>query len=370
MRVVTVAAAAFRALFPALDRLVYLNTATVAPAASPVLDALRRVEREWESGEFSWQAWEREAHATRALFARLIGAKEEQIALRSSLSECAATVARSLPDGRVVVGAREFRSNLFPWLALRAHGREVVEVPVVDGIVRTEALVRAIDERTALVAVTEVQSSNGFRVRLDEIAARCRDVGARLFLNLTQSLGALRFDVAEARPDFVATVSYKWLLGTRGAAWLYVRPDRLEELEPLAPNWKSVTEPYAEYYGGPLDLASEARRLDASLAWFPWVGTRAALDLVLSLDAAAVEARCLSLARAFREAAERASFALVPEEAPSHIVGVRLPDPDAVKRRLAERNVIAAVRGGYLRLGFHAFNDERDVDLALRACSS
>ena len=332
-----------------------------------MLEALRRVEREWESGEFSWRAWERQAHATRALFARLIGADERDVALRSSFAECAATVARSLPPGTVVVGAREFRSNLFPWLALRARGHEVVEVPATDGVVRTESLVRAIDERTALVTVTEVQSSNGFRVRLDDIAARCRAVGARLFVNLTQSLGALRFDVADARPDYVAAVSYKWLLGPRGAAWLYVRPERLDELEPLAPNWKSVPDPYAEYYGGPMDLADDARRLDASLAWFPWVGARAALELLATVDPAAVEERALSLARAFREEARRASFVLVPEEAPSHIVGVRVPDPDGVKARLAARNVVAAVRGGFLRIGFHAFNDERDLAAALAA---
>ncbi len=84
--------ASFRALFPALERLTYLNTAG-APAARPVLDALRRAEREWEEGTFDWQAWEAEAHATRALFARLIGARASSVALTSSVSEAAATVA-------------------------------------------------------------------------------------------------------------------------------------------------------------------------------------------------------------------------------------------------------------------------------------
>ncbi len=356
--------ARFRALFPALERLVYLNTATVAPAASPVLDALRRAEAEWAGGEFSWQAWEREAHATRRLFAALVGAGQNDVALRSSLADCAATVARSLrAPGKVVVGEREFRSNLLPWLALRERGREVVQVPAVDGVVRTDALLAAIDERTALVAVTEVQSSNGFRVHLDAIAERCRAVGARLFVNLTQSLGALRFDSERVRPDFAAAVSYKWLLGPRGAAWLYVRPDRLAELEALAPNWKSVDQPYADYYGD-APLATDARRLDASLAWFPWIGARAALDLLGRLDPLLVETRCLDLARKFRE---RVRLPLVPEEAPSHIVGVHVGDPDAVKARLAERGVVAAVRGGDLRISFHAFNDERDLEAGLSA---
>lgn len=92
-------------------------------------------------------------------------------------------------------------------------------------------------------------------------------MGARLFVNLTQSLGALRFDPAEVRPDYFATHGYKWLLCPRGAAWLVTRPDRVDELEPLAPSWKSTAPPHG-YFGGPADLAPDAGRCDASPAWF------------------------------------------------------------------------------------------------------
>ncbi len=349
----------------------YLDTATVAPAARPVLDALRRAEREWEEGTFDWQTWEAEAHATRALFARLIGTEASSVALASSVSEAAATVARSLPVGRIVVGAREFRSNLFPWLALRERGHDVVEVPPSDdGVVTTGALVRAIDERTLLVAVTEVQSSNGFRVDIGAIATRAHALGARLFLSLMQSAGVLRVGVREHDPDFVVAHGYKWLLAPRGAAWLYVRPDRLAELRPLAPSWKSVESPYAEYYGGPMALAPDARKLDASLAWFPWVGAKAALELLVALDARAIESRALALARAFRDGARRLGLTLVPQDLESHIVGVVVPDPDALRARLARDRVVAAVRSRYLRVGFHAFNDDADVEVALRALAA
>jgi selenocysteine lyase/cysteine desulfurase len=359
--------AGFRSVFPALNRLVWLNTPTSPPAARPVLDALSQAERQWEDGSFSWEAWEDEAHATRALFARLIGAVEDEVALVSSLAEAAATVARSLPVGRVVVGEREFRSNLFPWLMLERVGFDVVEVPATNGVVSTRRLVQAIEPGTVLVAVSEVQSSNGFRASVAEIAERSREVGARLFLNLTQSLGALRFDVSEVGPDFVAAHGYKWLLGPRGAAWLYVRRDRLGELEPIAPNWRSVADPYLEYYGGPLDLPDQARKLDASLSWFAFVGARRALELILSLDSVAVESRCLELASALRDAARRSGYHVVPEEVRSHIVGLEVVSPDDVQKRLADRRVVASVRGGFLRLGFHAFNNEGDVEAALEA---
>jgi selenocysteine lyase/cysteine desulfurase len=141
------------------------------------------------------------------------------------------------------------------------------------------------------------------------------------------------------------------------------------ELRPLAPSWKSVEAPFADYYGGPLEplLAPTARRLDASLAWFAWVGARAALSLLASLDAGALERRCLGLASAFRHAAAERGWPLAPAEVPSQILSLAVPDPETLRARFSERGIIASVRGSSLRLGFHAYNDESDVATALEA---
>ena len=358
-----------RSLFPALARVTYLNTATTAPGAAPVVEALRRAQDAWASARFDWGGWEADAEATRALFARLVGGRAEEVALVTSLAEAAASVAASLSPGRVVVGAREFRSNLFPWLALARRGFEIVEIPASDGVVSTEAFCSALRPGTVLAAVSEVQSSNGFRVRLSQIGARCREIGARLFVDVSQSLGVLRFDAADAGADYVGAHGYKWLLAPRGASWLWVRSERVPELRPLAPSWKSVESPFADFYGGPIEplLASSARRLDASLAWFSWVGARAALSLVTSLDGEAVERRCLGLAASFRSAAAERGLVPAPVEIPSQTVALTVPDPETLRAQLSERGIVAAVRGSSLRLGFHAFNDESDVAAALAA---
>lgn len=362
--------ATFRGLFPALRSKTWLNTATVAPGSTPVLSALRRVEQEWETGTFSWQQWEAEAHKTREQFARLVGGERDSVALVGSLALATATVAASiarLGRGKVVVGEREFRSNLFAWQDLRSAGLEIVEVPATDGVVGTEALLHAIDRDTVLVAVTEVQSSNGVRVRLPAIAQRCRDVGARLYVNLTQSLGVLDFNLRDVPADFVAAHGYKWLLAPRGAAWLHVRPDRLNEMQPIAPSWKSVSDPYASFYGSANGYATTARKLDLPLAWFPWIGAQAALSIIDHLDRVQVQERALSLAERFRREAGALGFQSAPTEAPSQIVGLVIPDADRVKAELASRKVEAAVRIGFLRLSFHGFNTEDDLARGLDA---
>ncbi|MFN8535099.1 MAG: aminotransferase class V-fold PLP-dependent enzyme [Dehalococcoidia bacterium] len=358
---------AFRGLFPALERFVYLNTASTAPGARPVIETLRTALADWERGDFSSPAWDDAGRETRALVARLINAPTETVALIGSASEGAATIAASLPPGRVVVGEREFRSNLFPWLALADRGFEVASVPAVDGVVPTASILKAIDDRTVLVAVSAVQFANGFRVDLDAISLRTREVGAFLFVDATQALGALAFDVAALRPDALVAHGYKWLLSPRGACWLYVAPHKLGSIRPLAPSWRSADDPYAQLSGGPYRLPEQAWKLDLSPAWLSFLGARAALEVLLDLPPATVEARTLQLATLFRDGARQIGLDLAPLEVPSHLIGVRADDPEQLRDALGERGVIVGARGRYVRLGFHAFNDERDVLRALEA---
>lgn len=266
-----------------------------------------------------------------------------------------------------MVADGEFRSNLFPWLALADQGFDIEPLRGGGGVARTADYLDAIRDDVVLVALSEVQSSTGFRADLDEIAKRCRHVGARLFVNLTQSLGALRSPLAGIDPDYAAGHAYKWLLAPRGAAFLYVRPDHIPDMRPLAANWKNVDGPADVYYGGPFVLAASARRLDASLAWFSWVGARAALDLVASFDAERVEAHCLACAEQYRIGAVRLGLDPAPQELPSQIVSVRVANPAAVASSLQHDGVVAAVRDGWVRAGFHVFNNGEDVDRALAA---
>jgi selenocysteine lyase/cysteine desulfurase len=356
-----------RRAIPSLERVVWLDTPASAPGAAVVVNALRSALGAWESGEFdttSWEAWALEA---RKSFARMIHVPPETVALTTSLAEAAATVAQSVKRGAVVVAEAEFRSNLFPWLALRERGIRVVEASQGGAKSRSEALLETIDAHTELVAVSEVISTTGERVDLPMLRQRCRDVGARLFVNLTQSLGALRFDARAIDADYVAVHGYKWLLAPRGAAWLHIRSDRLKGLSPLTPGWRSSPDPHDEFFGGPLEFSPETRRLDASFAWLPWIGAFAALDLFSTLDAEQIERQSLALAAAFRARVESAGQTCINLGEPSQIVALEIRNPQRVRAELEKRRVVAAVRGNLLRFGFHGFNNHADVDAALDA---
>ena len=289
----------FRSLFPALQKAVWLDTPASPPGAQPIVDALTSALERWLSGTFRWSEWEAEATASRELFANYLGVPRSTVALMSSFAEAAATVAACLPPGRIVVGDEEYRDHLFPWVALRDVGREVVRVQSAAGAVRTEDLIAAIRPGTALVAVSEVLSSDGARADLPSLRAASDEVGARLFVDVTQSLGVLRFAFQQVLPDYLAVHGYKWLLSPRGAACLVAREDRVDELRPLLPSWKST--PEAAFFGGELQYAPTAARCDTPTAWFSWIGARAALTLASELPREEVERHCLELAARFRD---------------------------------------------------------------------
>jgi len=355
---------AFRELFPALTHMAWVDTPACAPGAIPVAAALTSAITSWREGTLGAADWELAAPQARAGFARFLGVPEAHVALMGSVAEAAATVAASLPGrgGTVVVGDSEFRSNLFPWLALEARGYRIVRVPA-DSAGRTDSLLAAINEQTVLVAASHVLSTDGERADLARLRAAADTAGARIFVDATQSLGVLGMGLAASWPDYLAVHGYKWLLCPRGAAWLVTR--HYSELRPLMPSWKSAAD--GGYFGGSLQLAAGAARCDTSPAWLSWAGARAAIALLSQLPAPAVEQHCLALAAAFRDGALDAGGIPVGTGQPSHIAAVRVGDPDSVRARLRSQGVRARVLGDRLRVGFHYFNNDDDVAAALRA---
>jgi selenocysteine lyase/cysteine desulfurase len=353
----------FRGSFAVLQTLAWLDTPGCPPVAQPVLAALHGALAAWEAGEFSWVEWDETPHAARRELAELLRVGEGDVALVSSLSEAASTVARSLPRGtRVLVDAEEFRSNLFPWTALAERGDlEVVSPPPGDPESLTERLCASLDDGIHLVAVSTARSSTGVRPDLAAITARARSVGAKVFVNATQSFGVLRLDIDGLQPDFVAAHGYKWMLAPRGCAWLYVRPDRLGGIEPLAPGWHTVNSPNADYFGANQPWSEHARKLDGGLPWLPWIGGRAAVGLLRRLDLDQVEARALGLAREARRGLDALGVRVAGSDQQSHIVRMYASDSDELVRDLRDRGVVTSGSRTGLRIGFHGFNDKDDL---------
>lgn len=326
----------------------YLDSATYGLPPRSTLAAMEEALAGWRTGR-SWRAWEEDGEACRALFAGLVGAAPEDVAMVGTASVAAGLVAQSLPAGpgtNVVLYERDFTSAMLPFRTLAARGAELRLVPL-------ERLAQAVDEQTAIVSVSLVQSAEG---RVADLAA-LRATGARIFVDATQAVGTYPVDLRGI--DYLVAHAYKWLLCPRGLAFFYVREERRLELEPLTAGWKSRDVPYEDFYGLP-ELTTDARRLDISLPWFSAAGGRPSLELFASLGVRRVEEHNLVLARAFTDA-----LGLPAAESP--IVRLRVADPEGAARGLREAGVACSIRSGSVRLSFHLFNDEADVELAAAA---
>jgi selenocysteine lyase/cysteine desulfurase len=326
----------------------YLDTATYGLPPRATLTAAEEALAGWRSRR-SWREWEQDGEACRELFARIVGAQPGDIAYVAAASVAAGIVAASLPVDRganVVLYERDFDSVLFPWQPLKERGVELRALPL-------ERLADGIDDRTALVAVSLVQSSDGRMPNLAAIKAR----GVRLFLDGTQAVGGIPIDLDGV--DYLVAHSYKWLLSPRGLAFFYVRPDRLGEITPWLAGWTSRRDPYQDYYGAP-DLAADARRLDVSIPWFSAGGARPSLELIARLGLARIGEHNLGLAQSFAR-----ELGLPEPQSPILCVGV--DDADLAVERLRQAGVACSARSGSIRFAFHLYNDEEDVALALEA---
>ncbi len=102
---------------------------------------------------------------------------------------------------------------------------------------------------------------NGYRLDVAALAALCRERGAYLMLDDYQRTGTAPLDVHALGVDFLVTGALKYLLGPAGLAFLYVRRDLIERLEPLSTGWFGRVNPFA-FSLDPLDWAASARRFE------------------------------------------------------------------------------------------------------------
>lgn len=327
----------------------WLNTASYGLPPTPAWDALQAALDEWRHGRVSWEGWGESTARARAAFARLVGVAESDVSTGAQVSQLVGQIAASVPAGATVLApAEEFTSNLFPWLAQQHRGVTVRTVPARE-------LAAAVDGSTDVVAFSLVQSATGDVADASSVAAAAGAAGAITVVDATQACGWLPVDAAAF--DAVVAGAYKWLLSPRGTAFMVTTPELRERIVPSQSGWWAGDDPHTSYYGPPLRLAEDARRLDLSPAWFSWVGTAPALELLAAVGVASVNAWDVGLANRFR-----AGLGLPPGD--SAIVSVDVPDAAA---RLAAAGIRAAVRDGRLRASFHLYTTTDDVDRAIDA---
>ncbi|AEE47477.1 aminotransferase class V-fold PLP-dependent enzyme [Cellulomonas fimi] len=341
------------ALRSAIDRVPgYLDAATCGLPPRATADAMRAGIDAWQAGRIDMAAYDEAVARSRAAYARVVGVDVADVAVGAQASSLVGLVAAAVPDGgEVVVVEGDFASVVFPFVAHADRGVTVRHVPL-------EALASQVRPGTAVVAFSLVQSRDGRVADADAVVAAARAAGALTLCDVTQAAGW--YPVDAGRFDVTVGAAYKWLAGPRGAAFLTAGPAARERLRPLHAGWYAGAEVWRSIYGPTMRLADDARRFDVSPAWLVWLGTAPAVEAFAGVDPRLVHDHDVALADAFR-----AGVGLPPGG--SAIVS--LPDDEAgtLRAALTSAGCRVAGRGGGVRLAFHVWNDDEDVERAARA---
>jgi cysteine desulfurase/selenocysteine lyase len=353
---------AVRREFPALENWTYLNTATFGQLSRRSTEAVaQHFAHRDELACSDFLSWYDDADRLREKIARLIACAPGDIAFVPNAATALGILIAGIawkPGDRILTLEHEFPNNLYAPSMLRRFGVEMVECG-------WDRICDAVSERTRLVIVSSVNYNTGFAPPLAELSAFLRARNVLLYVDGTQSVGALRFDVARIQPDMLAVHGYKWMLAPNGAGFFYVRPEVRAWLQPNAIGWRTHRDwrNVDNLHHGSPELTDQAEKYEGgNLASALLCALEASVDLMLEIGPERIEERVLGLASGTRAILREHGATAVDFASP--IVAARFEgrDVSALARALKEQRVLVSARRGQLRVSTHFYNNEEDLD--------
>lgn len=342
----------WRDRFPILASTTYLVNHSLGAMPMTVRGKLDAFAEQWATrGVRAWEeGWWSAPIDVGNIVARLLNAPQNTVVMHQNVSVIQSLVASALDfsgkRNKVVYSDQNFPTNMYVWHGMEREGARIVTVPSEGVRVPLERMLSAIDEETLIVPISHVCFRTSFLQNARAICERAREVGAMVLLDTYQSLGTVPVDVQELGVDMVCGGSVKWLCGGPGAAYLYVRPDRIEELRPRLTGWAAHAEPFAFETGPQRHAEGIARFLHGSPAVAALLQATAGYEIVLEVGVEAIREHSIALTEALREDLLSRGFRVVSPQDPGErggtlTVGLREDeDGPAWVRALAARGVL------------------------------
>jgi len=365
--------------YPSLRQSVYLNQASLGLIGQPAVAAMHAFIDDVARHGNLYMSDSDEVGCCETLresAARLLHCDSAHVAIVAGSSEILGQLPSLLQpriNSTILAVSSDFPAITRPWLrlaSLKDHTvRFVDDQPTCD---LTDTLIEAIDENTAVVAVSSVQYATGTVVDISRLRQSTAQVGARLIVDATQAAGAMRVDAAEWDADAVVASGYKWLGGHGGVALAIMSPLLLEQIPPL-PGWMGASDPFG-FDATSLSLANDARRYTQStMSYASMAGLTVAVEQLLSLGEARIEAHARKLAAMLVSDASKYGWqpfrSLGDPAASPHIISLGHPREcvQAIIESLRGHNIVCGIRGGRIRISLAPYNDASDVNTLIEA---
>lgn len=364
----------YRSEFPIFRDRIYLNTCSLGALGDRARRKVVEFLDVWQQrGAAAWyDVWWAALAELRSRYGAVVGAEASQIALAPSVSVAVSAVASAIDNRRrpkVVVTALDFPTVVYQWLAKRPQGIELVVVESPDGVsVPVEAIARAVDDRTALVATSHVYFTTGAIQDIAAVAQVAHSRGARCLIDAYQSVGQLPVNAPALGVDFLVAGGLKWLLGGTGIVFCYVREGLARELEPTVAGWFGHREQFA-FDPRALEFHDDARRFELGTPGLAAIYTQlGGLEYIEEIGVPAIRRVTAGLTEDLVARARDAGFhprVAATADTRSSIVTLPVADPAAAVQQLAAQGVVVDARPGHVRLSPFFYNVQDDHVAAL-----
>jgi selenocysteine lyase/cysteine desulfurase len=352
--------------FPIFERLVYINSCSQGALSDAVRQSYEDYLRDWEEKGAPWEYWVERTEAARNVFAGLINAEPDEVAVTASLSAGVSALASGLRYGsrsKIVTTELEFPTVGQIWHAQESRGARVTHA-------HPNEFDRVIDDDTAVVSITHVSFRTGEMIDAKRVADLAHERGALVLLDAYQSAGSVTIDVKELGVDFMAAGTVKYLLGSAGLGFFYCRRELWERAWPTATGWFADQDIFAmdihDYSPSPT-----ARRFQSGTPPIPSIYAGiAGIELMQEIGIEETREHVLHLnAHLVAGIDELGGTVVTPRERDRHgaLICVKSNDVNELVAALGHWGIVTSERDSNLRISAHAYNSLEDVDLVLEA---
>lgn len=367
-----------RKLFKVTETHSYLNSAAVSPIPSTAIEAIdRQLKDVASSGTLHFSDWVATKGRARALVAKMLKVRDEQVAFVRNTSDGMASIANGLTwksGDNIVSFEREFPANFYAWRRIRDElGVDLRLCPERNGRIDLDELISMIDANTKVVALSAVQFASGFRADLERVGRAARAVDALFCVDIIQGFGAMPFDLPAQFVDAACGASHKWLCAPEGCGLIYLSDRARERVKPTLVGWISVEEPW--------DFEDRVQPFKSTaLAWESGTGPAAlfygleqSLKLLSEAGAATIESYLHDLSDHLCEGLAGRAYEIISSRRPGeksaivcikHLGGLT---SNQVAAQLESNNVIVSPRGDRVRIAPHFYNNLEDIDRLIEA---
>jgi kynureninase len=362
----------FREEFPILETTNYLVSNSLGPMPRTVPDKMAEYVRDWgELGVKAWNKgwWEMPVNVGNEI-APLLNAGQGEVVMMPNVTIAQSAVLSSIEFSgkrdRIVMTELDFPSVRYAYEAMAERfGAKVVVVKSDDGITIDEKrLLKAIDERTRLVAVSHVLFRSSFLMDADKICRHAHDAGALVSLDSFHAVGIVPVNVKRSKVDFLTGGVLKWLCGGPGGCFLYVNPKLRDELKPALTGWQAHARPFA--FEDSMEYTTGAFRWLNGTPVIPALYAAAEGPKILrKVGVAAIREKSLRLTTRLIELADERDFKVNAPRDPAQrggTIALDIPHGYEIAQHLLSRDILVDYRVGTgIRIAPHFFTKENEL---------